>query len=82
MSGDELSPADSIDPLKVGELISLTEAIAYTGLTRNSLNGYIRRGRLKAKKLGSVWVTTYAALDEYLASRDMESIPKKYRQRS
>ena len=68
-----------LDPLTVGELISLREAAEYAGLTHDSLQGYIRRGRLKAKKLGSQWVTTHAAVDEYLQSRSFDNIPKKYR---
>src|SRR5262245_34985475 len=70
------------DPLTVGELISLQEAAEYAGLSRDSLQGYIRRGRLKAKKIGWMWVTTRAAVDEYLLSRHIENIPKKYRLRS
>jgi hypothetical protein len=70
-----------IDPLTIGELISLQDAAEYAGLTRDSLQGYIYRGRLKAKKLGPIWVTTRAAVDEYLQSRDTGSIPKKYRNR-
>ncbi|WP_172451215.1 helix-turn-helix domain-containing protein [Candidatus Chloroploca asiatica] len=79
MSGDETSPGDSTDPLKVGELISIAEAADYAGLARHSLLTYARHGRLRAKKLGSQWVTTHAAVDAYLASRDTKSIPKKYR---
>jgi excisionase family DNA binding protein len=78
-------PSDNqepVDPLSVGELISLQEAAEYAGLTKDSLQGYIKRSRLKAKKIGNFWVTTRAAVDEYLASRDFESIPKKYRNRS
>jgi hypothetical protein len=69
------------DPLTVGELISLAEAAEYASLTKGSLLDYIRRGRLKAKKIGNIWVTTQAAIDEYLNSRDFESMPKKYRNR-
>ena len=71
-----------IDPLKIGELISLAEAAEYCGLSKHSLLVYIRNQRLIAKKIGSQWVTTRAAIDEYLTSRDFESIPKKYRNRS
>ena len=38
--------------------------------------------RLKAKKIGWMWVTTRAAVDEYLQSRDLKSVPRKYRDRS
>ncbi len=67
------------DPLIIGELISLQDAAEYAGLSRDSLQGYIRRGRLKAKKVGPIWVTTRAAVDDYLQSRSFENIPKKYR---
>ena len=67
------------DPLTIGELISLQEAAEYAGLTKDSLQGYIKRERLKAKKIGNFWVTTYAAVDEYLQSRNVQNIPKKYR---
>ena len=81
MTNDETDTPET-DPLTVGELISLQDAAQYAGLTRDSLQGYIYRGRLKAKKLGPIWVTTKAAVDTYLRSRDVESIPKKYRKRS
>ena len=70
------------DPLTIGELISLQEAAQYAGLTKGTIHSYAKNGRLKAKKIGWMWVTTHAAIDEYLASRDLESIPKKYRDRS
>ena len=68
-----------IDPLTVGELITLAEAAEYAELDRGSMHNYVKRGRLKAKKLGWQWVTTRAAVDEYLASRSFDNIPKKYR---
>lgn len=70
------------DPLTVGELISLQEAAEYAGLTKDALHSYIRRGRLQARKLGSQWVTTRTAIDQYMQSRDFDSIPKKYRNRT
>ena len=70
-----------VDPLTVGDLIALQDAQEYSGLSRHSLSTYMRTGRLRAKKLGNVWVTTHAALDEYLASRNLDNIPKKYRDR-
>ncbi|NNJ13748.1 helix-turn-helix domain-containing protein [Chloroflexales bacterium ZM16-3] len=70
------------DPLTVGELITLAEAAEYAGLTRGSLKDYVKRGRLKAKKMGPIWITTHAAIDEYLASRSLDNIPKKYRNQS
>lgn len=70
---------DPPDPLTVGELISLQQAAEYAGLAKRSLHNYAKNGRLKAKKIGIYWVTTRAAVDEYLTSRSIENIPKKYR---
>ncbi len=67
------------DPLTIGELISLQDAAEYAGLSKHSLLTYARHGRLRAKKIGSQWTTTRAAIDEYLQSRDLDSIPRKYR---
>jgi excisionase family DNA binding protein len=70
-----------IDPLTIGELISLQQAAQYAGLTKDTLHNYVKRGRLKAKRLGPIWVTTQAAVDEYLASREIKHIPKRRRHR-
>ena len=69
----------SRDPLTIGELITLAEAAEYAGLAYETLLNYVRRGRLKAKKRGWMWFTTSAAIDEYMASRNLDNIPKKYR---
>jgi excisionase family DNA binding protein len=79
VTSDERPIEDRPDPLAVGELITLQEAAEYAGLDKTTLPNYIRRGRLKAKKIGKMWVTTRAAMDEYLQSRRTENIPKKYR---
>lgn len=68
-----------VDPLAIGELITLAEAAEYAGLAKDTLHGYAKSGRLRAKKMGWMWVTTRAAIDEYLASRSLDNIPKKYR---
>jgi excisionase family DNA binding protein len=67
------------DPLTIGELITLQEAAEYAGLSKESIHAYVKRGRLKARKRGWMWFTTQAAVDEYLTSRSLENIPKKYR---
>jgi excisionase family DNA binding protein len=69
------------DPLTLGELISLQQAAEYAGLTKDTLHNYAKRGRLKAKRLGPIWVTTRAAIDEYLASRELKHIPKQQQNR-
>ena len=68
-----------VDPLTVGELITLAEAAEYAGLDKGSIHNYVKRGRLKARKRGWMWFTTQAAVDEYLTSRSFDNIPKKYR---
>jgi hypothetical protein len=60
---------DQPDPLTVGELISLQIAAEYANLSVVALRAYAERGRLRARKIGSQWVTTRAAIDEYLSSR-------------
>ena len=81
MTYDEINmPQPEQDLLTIGELISLQQAAEYCGLTKGSLHEYAKKGRLKAKKIGRMWVTTRAAVDEYLASRSLDNIPKKYRQ--
>jgi excisionase family DNA binding protein len=67
------------DPLTIGELITLQEAAEYAGLSKESIHSYVKKGRLKARKRGWMWFTTRAAIDEYLQSRHLENIPKKYR---
>ena len=68
---------ESTNPLTVGELITLAEAAEYAGLEKGTLHNYAKSGRLKAKKLGLYWVTTKAAVDEYLASREPRRPPKR-----
>ena len=77
-----MSHNDPRDPLTVGELITLQQAAEYSGLNKRSLNDYIKRGRLKAKRVGLFWLTTRTAVDEYLFSRSFDNIPKQYRDRS
>jgi excisionase family DNA binding protein len=74
-----MADSSNHDPLTVGELITLQEAAEYAGLEKTSLYNYIKRGRLKAKRYGSIWLTTHAAIDKYLASRSLDNIPHKYR---
>jgi excisionase family DNA binding protein len=81
MADQDATTQEPIDPLTVGELITLAEAAEYAGLFKSTLHNYAKQGRLKAKKIGLYWVTTRAAVDEYLASRNLENIPKKYRER-
>jgi len=80
MTNDESNSLQSEqDSLTIGELITLEEAAEYAGLSKESIHSYVKKGRLKAKKRGWMWFTTRTAVDEYLGSRHLENIPKKYR---
>ena len=80
MTNDETNNLQpELDPLTIGELISLQQAAEYANLEKKTLHNYARSGRLRAKRLGPIWVTTRAAVDAYLQSRHNENIPIKYR---
>lgn len=76
---DDIDNQELVDPLTIGELITLAEAAEHAGLEKGTLHNYAKSGRLKAKKIGLYWVTTYAAVDEYLASRQPRRPPKNSR---
>ena len=57
------------DPLAVGELISLAQAAEIADLSQRYLGIIAASGRLRAKKIGRNWVTTQAAVEEYLKTR-------------
>jgi excisionase family DNA binding protein len=57
------------EDIRASELITLKEAAEYCGLSYGFLRQLAGRGRLKAHKLGNMWVTTKADMDDYLASR-------------
>jgi hypothetical protein len=75
---DNLQPED-IDPLTVGELQPLKELGGEGPLSYESLRKYARSGKLRARRLGYQWFSTRAAINEYLANRSAENVPKKYR---
>lgn len=49
------------------DLLSLAEAAALCGLSAHTLAQQAERGRLRARKVGGVWVTTRECLQAYLA---------------
>ncbi len=63
-------------------LLTLSEAARKYGFKAVSLRDYAQRGRLEAMKIGRDWYTTDPAMKKYLKSRDMEKIPKRYRERT
>jgi hypothetical protein len=50
-------------------LISLPEAAELYGFNPRYLGELARRGRLKAQKVGDLWVTTQADVEDYIRSR-------------
>ena len=50
-------------------LISLADAADRYGFGQAYLATLARRGRLRAQKLGSIWVTTAADMETYISSR-------------
>lgn len=61
-------------------LISLKEAAAQFGISRSHLELLARKGRLRAVKVGNSWVTTPAAVAQYVASPNLRSKdPYKYK---
>ena len=48
------------------ELIPLSEAAAISGFSPDHLSLLARKGKLRARKIGRNWVTTRAAVEEYL----------------
>lgn len=50
-------------------LLSLAEAAEQYGFNRYYLAELAKKGRLKAQKIGHMWVTTPHDIEEYIASR-------------
>jgi len=61
-------------------LISLKEAAAQSGLSHSHLHWLIRKGRIRAKRMGRDWFTTIEAVAEYLKDPEKRSKdPHKYK---
>lgn len=55
--------------------LSLSDAAKKLGTTRDYVNVLVRRGKLKAKKIGRNWATTEKWLMEYLAAKGEAEAP-------
>lgn len=65
------------DELKGGgkdRLISLPEAAKIYGFSADYLGHLARKGRLRAQKVGNSWVTTPAAVEDYIRSREQRGL--------
>lgn len=57
-------------PSDKDKLISLAQAAEIYGFNSIYLAELARKGRLQAQKIGNMWVTTPADVEEYIRSRD------------
>jgi hypothetical protein len=55
-------------------LITLAEAAEIYGFHPNYLAELARKGRLKARKSGSVWLTTPADVEDFIVSRQKRGV--------
>lgn len=55
-------------------LISLSQAAEIYGFNAIYLGELARKGRLHAQKVGASWVTTPAAVEEYIRSRKRKGV--------
>lgn len=58
-------------------LISLSQAAELYGFNPVYLGELARKGRLQAQKVGASWVTTPAAVEEYIRSRKKKGVYRK-----
>ncbi|MCL2422966.1 MAG: helix-turn-helix domain-containing protein [Micrococcales bacterium] len=58
VTGIEVLPADEYDrrPWAIPELLSVTQAAATLGVTRQAVLGRLERGTLRGRLVGSTWV--------------------------
>ncbi len=64
------------------QLISLSEAASLSDLSAAHLRRLAEHGRLRARKIGRNWVTTAAAVADYLQDEEQRSKdPLKYKRR-
>ncbi len=61
--------AEKRDNGSKSRLISLADASKLYGFKQAYLATLARKGRLRAQKLGSIWVTTPANIEAYIGSR-------------
>jgi hypothetical protein len=66
---DQSESNNPIDPLTIGDLMSLIEAAEKTEFSAVFLRELAAKGRIRAKRTGSIWLTTVAAIEEYKKTR-------------
>ncbi len=56
------------------QLISLADASRIYGFASDYLRHLVLRKRLKAQKIGGIWLTTRANVEEYIESRQKRGV--------
>jgi hypothetical protein len=69
MTPEDNQQTPPIDPLTIGEIITLIEASELSGLSYSYLRDIAKSGRLRTKKSGNIWLTTLASVEEYKKTR-------------
>ena len=59
---------------KKDELITFSQAAEIYGFTADYFQKLAKRGRMKARKLGKLWVTTPADVEEFIKSRKVTGV--------
>ena len=62
--------------MDINSIISLRDASIICGLSPDHLRRLSEQGKLNAKKIGHNWVTTEAAINEYMEKRKPRGRPK------
>jgi excisionase family DNA binding protein len=57
--------------------MTLSQAAKYAGVAPNTLRHAVATKKLTAKRVGSLWITTKAAVDDWQRQRTMGRPPKK-----
>lgn len=65
---------DKRNDLDKNRLISLADAANIYGFSQNYLRQLIHRDRLQAEKVGGVWLTTRASIEEYIEGRQKRGV--------
>lgn len=60
---------EPLGPSLFDEILTLSEAAQLCGLAAHTLTQQAEKGRLRARKIGRIWLTTRQWLAEYLATR-------------
>lgn len=60
------------------ELLTLSQAAQTYGFSSDYLRRLAEKGRLKARKLGRNWLTTFGDMETFLESREPRGVYKKH----